>query len=129
MGLNQANFVRIGQIVLFRPDKDAVEDAYNVQGCVHTFRFHKPRLEGIKADIKAMLDELPLTFQKDGGGGWSFLNMCETKHGKQWTSLHLDMELLCCMAIATKQGRFMFDREVWSALPGGMPYFVVGDYE
>lgn len=129
MELNQGNFTYTCQTVLFRPDKDGVEDAYDVQGVIHTFRFHKPRLESTKTDIKAMLDELPLTFRKDGGGGWSFLNMCETKHGNQWTSLHLDMELLCCMAIATKQGKFIFDRDMWSALPGGMPYFVVGDYE
>jgi len=59
-----------------------------------------------------------------GGGGWSFLQLCEDDHGEQWTGLHKVMDELLMLAIATKHARILLPRELWSALPGGMPYIM-----
>jgi hypothetical protein len=72
-----------------------------------------------------MLLQLPDSFQKDSGGGYSFLEACNNKDGNQWTGLHLRMEQLFSLGIATEQVSYCLPRENWSILPGGMPYLVV----
>jgi hypothetical protein len=48
------------------------------------------------------------------------------KDGNQWTGLHLVMEQLFMLGLATDQANWcMPDREIWKSLPGGMPYVVV----
>jgi hypothetical protein len=77
-----------------------------------------------------LLAELPAPFKADGpdsGGGWSFLNACVTKDGVQWTDLHRTVEALVVLGIAAGKVAWMLPRKIWSALPGGMPYFVVKD--
>lgn len=80
---------------------------------------------GHEAEIAAMLADLPDEFQSSSGGGWSFLNACHTKAGVQWTDLHSTMEKLFMLGIASGQAQYLMPRELWSALPGGMPYIVV----
>jgi len=95
------------------------------EGITSNVGFHPGRLEGHKAEIEAMLDELPDEFKKSGGGGWSFLNACNDKHGNQWTDLHLRMEQLFQLGIGIGKVQCQMSREMWSILPGGMPYYVV----
>lgn len=80
---------------------------------------------GHEAEIAALLDELPEPFQLAIGGGWSFLNACDDKHGNQWTGLHQTMEFLFMLGMAAGMVRFALPRSMWQALPGGMPYIVV----
>ncbi len=87
--------------------------------------FHPERLESHRAAIKEMLAELPTEFQQLGGGGWSFLNACNDKHGNQWTGEHRTIELLVLLGIAIGKVKFQLPRDVWKVLPGGMPYFVI----
>lgn len=101
-------------------------DAVIVKGLVRTFGFHPGRLAAHKADIAAMCDELPDTFHKSGGGGWSFLNLCMDKHGHQWGE-QSDGEALVALAAGTEQGGFMMPREMWSMFPGGVPYVWLGN--
>jgi hypothetical protein len=68
-----------------------------------------------------MLGELDEKFFGDTGGG--FLELCQTKDGHQWGE-HRDMEALCVLAIAASLGQWCAPRELWSVLPGGMPYVV-----
>jgi hypothetical protein len=77
--------------------------------------------------ILAMLMELPEQFRESGGGGWSFLNACDDRHGTQWTGLHQRMGQLFVLGQAIGMVRPLLPREMWDALPGGMPYYQILD--
>ena len=113
---------------LFTPcelvDGAAPPDACTVQGILTTYQFHRARLESHRAEIHAMLEELPDTFQAGKGGGWSFLNACVRQDGEQWGEHH-HMELLFCLAIGLDLAQWLMPRDFWGALPGGMPYVQV----
>lgn len=87
--------------------------------------FNPQRLEEHREVIEAMLRELPDSFQRSGGGGMSFLNLCQDKHGNQWADLHQTMEQLVCLGNAIGKLSFPVPKELWDALPGGVPYIVV----
>jgi hypothetical protein len=74
-----------------------------------------------------MLLELPDTFMKTKGGGWSFLNACMNKNGEQWTAFHPKVQELFCLGLALDICSYTLPREMWKVLPGGMPYLVVDD--
>lgn len=80
---------------------------------------------GHEAEIESMLAELPPEFSSTGGGGWSFLNACMDRNGNQWTGLHRTMDRLFMLGIAAGKARWLMPRELWPALPGGMPYVSV----
>lgn len=106
------------------------EDTSNhvkAEGITSNVGFHPDRLESRKAEIVAMLDELPDEFKESGGGGMSFLNACNDKHGNQWTGLHQRMEQLFQLGIGVGKVKNLMPREMWDALPGGMPYYTVTD--
>ena len=109
---------------LFRDGEDTSKHV-KAEGIVRNIRFHTERLESHKAEIVAMLDELPEQFQEKSGGGWSFLNACNDKHGNQWTGLHQTMEQLFQLGIGIGKVKSLLPREMWNALPGGMPYYVI----
>lgn len=100
-----------------------------VEAIMNTFAFHTERLQSHKEEVKEMLAELPDQFQQKEGGGWSFLNFCVTKDGKQWTGLHLRMEQLLAVSIGLGLMKIQMPRELWRAFPGGMPYIVVLEEE
>lgn len=58
------------------------------EGITCNVGFHPERLEGHRAEVSAMLVELPDTFRRSSGGGWSFLNACVDREGNQWTGDH-----------------------------------------
>jgi len=102
------------------PPKQIVE----VQGIISRIGFHPGRLESHREEVKALLAELEDSFHEEKGGGWSFLNACMTKDGEQWGE-HQNMEQLFALGIGLKLARWVMPREMWSSLPGGMPYVVV----
>jgi hypothetical protein len=124
MKLTAENVRETIKFCLFKDGEDQT-DAVIVEGIVRTFGFEPTRLNKKKQDIADMLDELPDTFKEGKGGGWSFLNMCETKTGVQWTDFHQTMEELLCLGIGTKQAEILLPKEMWKAFPGGMPYCVI----
>jgi hypothetical protein len=109
---------------LFREGEDTSKHI-KAEGVVRNVGFHSERLESHKAEITAMLDELPDEFKESGGGGMSFLNAYNDKHGNQWTGLHQRMEQLFQLGIGVGKVKCLMPREMWSVLPGGMPYYVV----
>lgn len=115
----------------FRPDEvsngEAPEGALIAEGIKGKFAFHPDRTKTHKGEIVELLNELPDSFHESKGGGWSFLNACNDKHGNQWTGMHSTMEQLVVLGIAVGKVKFHLDREMWKAFPGGMPYFVVLD--
>jgi hypothetical protein len=66
-------------------------------------------------------------FKESGGGGCSFLVLCETKDGEQWTGLHETMAKLLYLGLGTGLMEYNLPRNLWRALPGGMPYVLIKD--
>jgi hypothetical protein len=107
---------------------EASHPTITVQGILHTAHFAVDELERRKREIGGMLAQLPTEFQPHetgGGGGWSFLNACDDRDGRQWTGFHAVMEQLFLLGIATGQAKWCMPREMWKMLPGEMPYIAV----
>jgi hypothetical protein len=100
-------------------------DGVTVEGIVGTAVFDQDALTAWTADICALLAELPDQYRKSGGGGWSFLNACDDRHGNQWTGFHRTMEHLFMLGLGIGKVELLMPRELWDALPGGMPYYAV----
>lgn len=98
------------------------------EGVVLTLVLDPMRVEKNKEKIRTFLKELPDTFHVDKGGGWSFLQACVDKDGVQWGE-HRSVEALMCLGLATGFVKLPLPKEVWSALPGGLPYFMVDTSE
>lgn len=103
----------------------AIGRVTTVDGIVRKYDFDLDRVHERADEIGELLGELPSEFQRTGGGGWSFLNACQDRHGKQWTDLHMPMETLFCLGIAAGNARWLVARDMWDVLPGGMPYVQV----
>jgi hypothetical protein len=58
----------------------------------------------------------------EAGGGWSFLQACVNRDGEMWTDSHRIMENLFLLGIAIEKANSLLPRELWSRLPGGVPY-------
>lgn len=126
MNLTAENVDKLCVDCLFRVGEDTSLRVVG-QGVVRDYGFHPARLAQHRQEIKEMLDCLPDEFHKDKGGGWTFLNACMTKQGQQWGE-HRDIEALLALATASGLAKFLFPKEIWPTLPGGMPYFVVGEF-
>lgn len=104
-----------------------------VSGIVNDFAFKPDALEEHRDEIMEQLLDLPAEFMassaSDGGGGWSFLNACNDREGNQWTGLHLTMEGLFALGMGIGKVTCPMPRDLWIALPGGMPYYTVNDGE
>lgn len=95
------------------------------EGVMTKMGFHPERLESHRADVAAMLSELPPEFMHDNpSGGWSFLQACMTKSGEQWGE-HSNIDELLLLGGALNMVKFLLPRPAWRAMPGGMPYFIV----
>lgn len=105
-------------------DGEPLEPRIEVAGIMSKLGLHPERTASHKQEIGEMLRELPSEFMRTGGGGWSFLNACMDRHGNHWAE-HPTMELLFCLGVATEQAKYLMPREMWSVMPGGMPYVLV----
>ncbi len=112
---------------LFKEDEDTAT-AVLVDGIVSKFGFHPERLAGHRETIFSLLTQLPDEFMQSKGGGWSFLNACIDKKGALWGE-QPTMEQLFALGLAAELVTLLMPKEMWSALPGGMPYFAVQDKE
>ena len=110
---------------LFKDDELPAEEYIPAPGITSSVGFHPERVESYKDEIAKMLGELPDEFQETGGGGMSFLNACNDKHGNQWTGMHETMEHLFQLGLAVGKVMCQMPREMWAILPCGMPYYVV----
>jgi len=103
--------------------------AVTVEGIVWNVVFSKAKLDEHADLIMRMLMELPEAFRQTGGGGWSFLNACDDRHGNQWTSFHETMGMLFMLGTGIGKVVMPLPRDMWTVLPGGMPYYVILDRE
>lgn len=105
---------------LFEEGEDTTNHV-KVEGLTSMFGLHPQRLEEKRELVTALLAELPAEFKE----GWSFLNLCTTKDGEQWTDMHLVCEQLVVMAIGLGLMEYCMPREMWVILPGGVPYLMI----
>lgn len=103
---------------LFKDGEDTSENV-KAEGIMMTVGFHPGRLAAHRDEITHLLTELPEEFNE----GWSFLNACNDRHGHQWTSFHRTMDQLFMLGMAIDKIECLAPCELWSALPGGMPYY------
>lgn len=111
--------------VFFRCLASAETDGVTIDGVVNRCALSPGSIDACRDEIRDMLAELPGQFFADQGGGWSFLNACNDRHGRQWTSYHQVMEQLFMLGMAAKMVEPLFPREDWSLLPGQVPYYIV----
>ena len=95
-----------------------------IEGILTKGYYDPKKLEENKSKIIELLSEWPSEFKRSQGG-WSFMNACIDKNGRQWCDCHSTMELLLMLGMAIGLVTFPMPRELWKALPGGMPYFVI----
>lgn len=125
MELTCENVRNIMMDCLFK-EGESHDNAIVVDGITRRFGFHPDRLKDHESDIIEMLNQLDETFHVNHGGGWSFLQSCVTKGGTQWGE-HRSAEELFALGIAIGKVDYLFERSIWPALPGGVPYFVIHD--
>lgn len=124
MNLTADNVEEIFLDCLFK-EKETKDNPVLVEGIANKFGFHLGRVENHKDEIYSMLKQLPKSFQKDSGGGMSFLEACTDKDGNLWTGLQPIVEQLVVLGIAIKKVSYCLPKDFWKTLPGGVPYFVV----
>ena len=127
MKLTSKNVEKIFMDCLFKDEatQEEKENAIIVEGIMNNFGFDPQKIEAHEEDISSLLKQLPQQFRENFGGGWSFLNACMRDDGEQWTGLHAIQEQLLALGVAAGWAKIQLPRQFWSALPGGMPYFVV----
>lgn len=106
------------------PQEELMAKAVIVPGIMHKWGFVPEKLEEHKQEIIEMLSQLPDEFMQGKGGGMSFLNACVRKDGEQWAE-HPTMDMLFSLGQGIGVVECCMPRELWSVLPGGMPYYAV----
>lgn len=96
-----------------------------VDGVCNKFAFDKAKIDENKQAIADMLYQLPEEFMEGIGDGYSFLHGCYDRNKNMWTGDHFMMEKLFALGMACGKVECLLPRELWPALPGGMPYYVV----
>lgn len=109
---------------LFKVHEDN-SNAILCNGITFNVGFNPIKIADNKEKIISMIENLPENFKKEIGGGWSFLQACIDKNDVLWTGDHRRMEELMLLGIAIGKIDFLLPRELWGALPGGVPYFVI----
>lgn len=99
------------------------EGALIIEGVVRKFGLSNAKIAEHREEIRALLDEMPAQFHKNKGGGWSFLNLAIDKNGQQWGE-QVNAEALYVLGAAVGMAKFQLPRDMWSILPGGVPYIV-----
>lgn len=100
-----------------------------VEGIGRSYGFHPQRLASHRDEVYELLNELPDAFRASGGGGASVLNAHVDRHGNTWTGFHQIVDELFVLGIALDLAAWLLPREMWNALPGGMPYVAFLDTE
>lgn len=94
------------------------------EGLFGKLGLNSDRVGKYKEEIKGMLSELPDSFMAGKGGGMSFLNMCLDKNGTQWGEQQ-NVDELFILGNACGFAKYTMPKDMWSVLPGGMPYVVI----
>lgn len=103
--------------------EEALAKSVVVEGIDQSYALHPDRLANHRDEVYEMLSELPDVFRvSSAGGGSSFLKARQDKHGNRWTGFDRTVDQLFVLGIAVGLAKWLAPREMWTALPGGMPY-------
>lgn len=107
--------------------EDGRDGSRIVPGIVANYALDRVKLAAAKPEIAAMLLQLDDTFMSGygKGGGWSFLQACNDRRGRQWADEHRSMEALFVLGLGVDLVDSLLPREMWEHMPGGMPYYSV----
>lgn len=95
-------------------------DAIVVFGIHRNFGFHPEKVENHADDIRSLVERIPSDkFFDEEGGGYSFLELAETRDGELWAQ-HQIVEAFCAVSIAARYARWLSIPV--NVLPGGVPY-------
>ena len=100
------------------------DGALKVEGLLCDFGFSPEKIQLHREEIRALLDQMPREFHLNGGGGYSFLQLPFTQNGEQWGEQR-GAEALLCLGIAAGMATILLPREMWSMLPGNVPYVMI----
>ncbi len=100
---------------------EEVIDPLMIEGITINVVFNKKKIEDHREEIIDLVDNLHPTFKE----GWTFLNMCLNKDNIQWTGSHNTMQELLLLGLAIEKIEYLLPKEMWSILPGGMPYIKI----
>ena len=93
-------------------------------GVVGNFGFHPDRLASYKPKLAEMIGDLHPAFLKEVGGGWTFLNLCMDKNEHTWTDSQRVADEFLCLCVGNNLAQILIPRDMWSMLPGVVPYVV-----
>lgn len=100
----------------------APEGAVLVDGITRNLGFEPTRLQGHKEEILNLAREIVTDeFLVGKGGGMIFQNLCMDREGNQWGE-HRNMEELLILCMALGKASILLPRDMWKAIPGGLPY-------
>ena len=125
MDLTSENVYSVFSDCFFRDGEDTSQ-LVKAEAIVQTFGFHPERLASHKKDIASLLAHLPREFRPGEGGGMSFLTSVLDSNGNQWGE-QTNAEQLFALGLASELITIQVPRNMWSMLPGGVPYFVLSD--
>ncbi len=97
------------------------EGFLDIDGVRSHVGFHPDRVQQYKSRIEYFLSEIHPDFSSQEAGGTSFVNLPFDKEGTQWGE-HQNADELLILGLAIDRFEYLMPREIWSALPGGMPY-------
>lgn len=128
MKLTSENVREVFLDSLYKESETDRSGAVMVAGIIKSVGFHPERLNANKEKIIDFLNQLDDNFKESCGGGYTFLSVPFDKNNVQWGE-HINAEELCLLGMGIKKMGFLFPRELWTALPGGVPYLVIYDKE
>lgn len=105
-------------------EEDFPEGTIFAEGVMNRFAFHRERLEAHREEVKSMLEQLSDDFFVQKGGGMSLMQMPFTKDGQQYGEQR-DADILYVLGNALGYCKWVLPRQMWSMLPGGMPYIQI----
>ena len=126
--LTSDNVHRIFLSSLFtgNPSQEDLKRTKYVDSVMLKIGFDSAKLKENESDIIELLEQLPKEFKQSEGGGYSFLFGCMTQNNHQWGE-QIRVDELVSLGLGIEKIEFLFPRDMWSILPGGVPYFVYND--
>ena len=105
---------------------DYPEDGIVVETVMAQVLFSKERVEEVRDDVIALLDQLPDKFKENEGGGWSISQLHLTNDGAEWVEeLDGKLDMLLSLGFAIGKLRWILPRDLWHILPDQYPYVTV----
>jgi hypothetical protein len=101
------------------------DNIITIEGFRNNFDLNRDVLNSYWNDITEMLNNLPDQFKATGGKGGSLMAGCEDKNGNLWTSNQEQIEQLFLLGMGIAVVQYLFPREWWSGLPGGLPFYII----